>query len=188
MHALRPALPLLFPLLLAACAPAARYQIAQRYEPPDDAAGLACVAQCTADLQSCRGQCAQAHAQCVRALEPEARAMHADALKRYEGELLQYRRDLDRYHLNLSLGWGHYDDGWYGGGWYDPWWPHGYRPHAYPPTSPQPPRYEDTLERLRKARCNDDCRCQPAYDACFLDCGGRRVPERRCIANCPSDR
>lgn len=172
--------------MLVACA-TPRYQMAHRYEPPPGAAGQACLAQCGQHFKACQDTCAANHAACVQSLEPEAQARHADALKDYDRDVAQYRRDVDRYHLSLSLGWGHYD-GWYGGGWYDPWWPHGYyAPRYYPPVPPRPPSYAEELGRLRAARCDRDCGCQPNYDACFLSCGGIMTPERRCIANCPEN-
>ncbi len=30
--------------------------------------------------------------------------------------------------------------------------------------------------------------CLPAYDACFLGCGGQRVSETVCIRNCPPEK
>lgn len=178
-------LPVLFAALLAACA-TPRYQTVYRYEPPADAAGRACLAQCEQQLKVCQEDCAEGYTACVRSLEPEAKMRHAEALQRFEGELDQYRRELDRYHLSLSLGWGHFHDGWFGGGWYDPWWPYGwYGPPYYPPAPPRMPSYAEELAKLRTAECDRDCGCQPNYDACFLRCGGVKIPEQRCIANCP---
>lgn len=185
MFLVRFLLPGLIAATLVACA-TPRYQMVHRYEPPTDAAGRSCLARCEQALKTCQDVCATNHAACVRALEPEAQARHADALEQYEGQVAQYRHDVDRYHLSLALGWGHHD-GWYGGGWYDPWWPYGYyAPRHYPPVPPQPPSYAEELGKLRAARCDRDCGCQPNYDACFLGCGGILIPERRCIANCPS--
>lgn len=175
---------LLASLLLAACA-GPRYQTLHVYQAPTDAAGRSCAALCAENLKDCRDDCVQDYANCIQTLEPEARARHADALKRFEGELAQYRRDLDSYHLNLSLGWGYYDDGWFGSGWHDPWRPYGHGSRYYPPQPPRAPRYEDTLERLRSTTCRRDCGCQPLHDACILDCGGTRVLQRRCSAGCP---
>lgn len=180
---------LLLAATLAACA-APRYQTVYRYEPPADATGRSCLTLCERNLKSCQDECAANHTACVQAIEPEARARYADALRHYGGEMAQYGRDMDRYHLSVSLGWG-FHDGWYGGGWYDPYWPHGwpydwYGPYYYPPEPPRPPSYAEELGKLRAAKCDRDCGCQPNYDACFLSCGGIKVPEQRCIANCPS--
>lgn len=182
---MRPArftLPGLLAATLVACA-TPRYQTIYRYEPPPDAAGRSCLALCERNMKACQDDCAAKHTACVKAIEPEAQARYADALDRFEGELDQYRRDLNRYHLSFSLGWGHHH-GWYGAGWYDPWWPYGYGPDYYPPIPPRPPSYADELGKLRAAKCDRDCGCQPSYDACFLSCGGIKIPEQRCIANC----
>lgn len=170
--------------LLLGCAGAPRYQTLYRYEPPVDSAALSCLQNCEQRQKSCHDECGVTYDTCVRQIEPEARSRHADALKHYEGEWTQYQRDLDRYHLNLSLGWGHYDD-WYGQSWYDPSWPGGYRPNYYRPQPPLPPSYRDELGRLRAQNCDRDCGCQPDYDACFINCGGKKIPEQRCIVNCP---
>lgn len=162
-----------------------RYQTFYRYDLPNDRAGRECVAQCDQDQKTCADNCTTLYKACVRDIEPEAKSRYADALKRYQGQWEQYQQDLDRYHLSLSLGWGHYN-GWYGEGWYDPWSPYGgYRPYYFPPEPPQPPVYADELIKLSAEKCNHACGCQSDYDACFLSCGGRKVPEQRCIVNCP---
>ena len=171
--------------LLEGCA-TPRYQSVYRYEPPADAVGRACVTQCAQTQKLCLEDCRQNYTACVKHLEPEARARHADALERHEDAMDQYRRALDHYHLNLSLGWGHYDD-WYGAGWYESRWPYGgYRYYDYPPPEPpRPPYYEDELARLSVEKCDQDCACQPDYENCFVGCGGRKISQQRCFANCP---
>ena len=171
---------------LSGCA-GPRYQTLYRYEPPADPAGRSCLARCEQAHKTCTDDCRDGYAACSEAVEPEARALHADALKRYEDELRQYRNDLDRYHLNSAVGWGH-RPGWYGAGWYDPGWPYGaYTPYYRPPHPPQQPSYSDALRKIRAQRCDRDCGCQANYDTCFLGCGGLKVPEVRCIANCPRE-
>ena len=162
-----------------------RYQTFYRYEPPTDAAAHACLAPCEQTQKACMDRCSENFAACVRVIEPEAQGRYDDTLKRYEGEWSQYQRDLDRYHISVSLGWVH--GGWYGAGWYDPWWPYGgYQPYYYPPEPPRRPSYAEELGKLSAELCDRDCGCQPNYDACFLGCGGRKIPEQRCIANCPA--
>ena len=162
-----------------------RYQTVYRLEPPGDPAALACLADCERELGACTEDCRDRYAVCAEAVEAEGEARYQDALKRYEGARDQYRRDLDRYHLSLSIGWGR-GGGWYGAGWHDPWWPYGfYGPRYYPPQPPQPPSRAAVLASVRAQRCNSDCGCQPSYETCFIGCGGSKVPERRCIANCP---
>jgi hypothetical protein len=36
-------------------------------------------------------------------------------------------------------------------------------------------------------KCDPGCGCQAAYDGCFVACGGKRIPEQRCVANCPAE-
>ena len=183
---LRLSLLILACLTLLGCTAAPRYQTLYRYEPPSDPRALSCLQHCEQAQKTCHHDCGADYAACVEKIEPEARAAHADALKRYEGAWTQYQQDLDRYHLNLSLGWGHYD-GWYGQSWYDPAWPGGYRPNYYRPQPPRPPRYQDELGKLSAQNCDRDCGCQPVYDRCFLGCGGKKIPEQRCMVNCPPE-
>ena len=117
--------------------------------------------------------------------DPQLLLRYADALARYESELAHYRHDLERYAVSLSLGWGEYDH-WYGAGWYAPNWPYRrLRPYYAEPLPPRPPSYADELGKLKAESCARDCGCQPKYDACFLGCGGSRILEERCFANCP---
>jgi len=173
-------------VLLFGCAAEPRYQTLYRYHPPSDPAAYSCLQTCVQFLKTCHTECSDTYAICLEQIEPEAQSRHADALIRYEGEWDQYQRDLDRYDLNLSFGWGHYDD-WYGQGWYDPAWPGRYRPNYYRPQPPIPPSYRDELGKLQAQNCDRDCGCQPKYDSCFLICGGKKIPERRCMVNCPPE-
>jgi hypothetical protein len=50
---------------------------------------------------------------------------------------------------------------------------------------PRKPSRDEEFNRLRMERCEVECGCQPIYDACFLVCGGKRIPEVKCIADCP---
>jgi hypothetical protein len=162
-----------------------RYQTFYRYEPPTDPATRSCLVDCEQTQKACLDRCRTNYSACVRLIEPEAQVRHDNAMRYYEGELAQYRRDLDRYQFNISLGWWNHG-GWYGAGWHDYWWPYdGYQPYYYPPQPPRPPSYAEELGKLSAQKCDRDCGCQPDYDACFLGCGGRKVPEQRCIANCP---
>ena len=36
---------------------------------------------------------------------------------------------------------------------------------------------EHVQAAVEKQRCDSDCGCQPIYDACFLSCGGKKIPE-----------
>lgn len=171
-------------LLLGGCT-TPRHQTIYRYDPPADPEGQVCLTRCEQALHACYDVCATTYAACVQGLEPEAQARYADALARYESELAHYRHDLERYAVSLSLGWGEYDH-WYGAGWYAPNWPYRrLRPYYAEPLPPRPPSYADELGKLKAESCARDCGCQPKYDACFLGCGGSRILEERCFANCP---
>lgn len=167
---------------LTSCA-SPRYQTLYRYEPPTDATGRACLEKCENKLASCQSSCSITFQSCSKSIEPEAEAQYSEALKRYEMELNRYRWELQRYELNQSLNWEYHSLA--AGHWHYSPWP---RPYYFPPTPPRKPSRDDALARLRKLKCDSDCGCQPIYDACFLSCGGKKIPEVRCIANCPKDK
>lgn len=182
MHsALRAFTLLLLTLVLAACA-GPRYQSTYRYEAPTDAAGRACLEGCEKKMAACREQCTTKTQACLKDLEPVLNERHDAALNRYAAELDRYRQELVHYEFNLSLNWGYPY----------PWWRHGMWPYSsfgmpyyVPPSPPDKPSRSAEFERLRQERCDVDCGCQPVYDACFLACGGKKIPEMRCIGNCP---
>jgi len=171
-------------LLLVACA-TPRYETVTRFEPPTDAAGVACLRRCEASLDACRADCLAAWQRCTAALESQVDARYAQALKAYAEELRQYRLDLDRYEWDMWFGWGRgpWDL------WYSPW---SYRPWPmYVPTTMaprDPPSREAVRDSLFKSQCEGDCGCQLKYGDCFQACGGRLVSETRCVANCPADK
>ncbi|MCP5277826.1 MAG: hypothetical protein H6935_05610 [Thiobacillus sp.] len=172
--------------LMSGCA-APRFETIHRYEPPLSVEAQACLKNCEAALHVCREECQAAWKACADRVEPEVEEHHTKALKDYAADLRLYRRDLDQYQWDLWLGWGHG----YSGVWYSPWpyhgWPGYYPGYSPPPPAPgDPPTREAVRDSLRKSRCQDDCSCQPKYDACFTGCGGRVVTETRCIANCPA--
>jgi hypothetical protein len=49
------------------------------------------------------------------------------------------------------------------------------------------PTRESVRAQLEKTQCKDDCGCLPAYDTCFVGCGGQRVTETLCVTNCPKE-
>ncbi|MFH1494191.1 MAG: hypothetical protein ABIG70_05290 [Pseudomonadota bacterium] len=166
---------------LAACASSPRYQSTYRYEPPTDAAGRACLEGCEQKMAACRDRCATRTQACLKDLEPLVDERYNAALSRYGAALEYYRQEQVRYDLYLSMNWG-----------YSPWlhhrtWPYASfgMPYYYPPSPPAKPSRSAVFERLRHERCDVDCGCQPVYDACFLACGGKKIPETRCISNCP---
>lgn len=158
---------------LAGCA-APRYQTVSRLEPPSDPAAKPCIDTCEAALVSCRSACAEKRQACLKSIEADVEADYAAALTRYAADLDLYRVELERYRLDLWLGWGH------GRWWYEPW-----PAYFMPAIAPSPPRREAVRDRLARERCDADCGCQPQYEACFVNCGGRKFEETRCIANCP---
>ncbi|MEN6585621.1 MAG: hypothetical protein ABFE02_06155 [Sulfuricella sp.] len=165
---------------LAACA-APRYQSAYRYEPPTGMDGHACLEACTRKIAVCRGQCAATSQACLKNLAPLVDERYNADVKRYEAELGRYRQELLQYDLYLSLNWG-YPYPWHHGMWpYSPW----EMPYSSPPIPPVKPSRSAEFERLRGERCDVDCGCQSIYDACFLACGGKKIPEVKCISHCP---
>jgi hypothetical protein len=165
---------------LAGCAsPSPRYQSVYRYEPPVDSAGRACLEKCGQKMESCQQHCSADYQVCLTDIAPLVEGRYSEALKRYATELDRYRWELDRYQMYLSLSW--HDSFWHGHGHYHP----SPGPYYFPPVAPRKPSRDEEFNRLRKEKCEVECGCQPIYDACFLDCGGKLVPEIKCIANCP---
>lgn len=162
--------------LLSACA-TPRYQTVYRLEPPTDAAGLACIEKCSGQLSACQAQCAQTYQACVQSVEPFFQERYEQALERYEQALDRYTAELRSYELQYWLNWRH------GPWWYDPW----PRPYWYPYPPPRRPSREAVREALIKERCVEDCGCLAQHEACFLACGGRKIAEEHCVANCPSE-
>ncbi|MDD5241265.1 MAG: hypothetical protein PHG47_06025 [Sulfuricella sp.] len=166
--------------LLGCVGPSPRYQTAYRYEPPTDAAAGACLEKCEHKLEDCQQRCKADYQACLKLIEPQVEGRYAEALKRYGTELDRYRWELDRYQLYMSMSWGW--SPWYGHGYYRPW----PEPYYYPPPAPPAkPSKDQEFSRLRQEKCDVDCGCQAIYDAGFLSCGGKKIPEVKCIANCP---
>lgn len=180
-------LPWILPAVLSGLAGCAspQMQSSVRFVPPGDTAGRACVADCEAARSSCQTRCQTAYTQCAQTLDAEVEAKYAVALKEYEAALKRYAVELQQYQFDLRLGWVH---GWpfrhpgrhlyYG---FD-FWPY---PPLPPPREPVAPTREAIRAQLEKTRCQADCGCLPAYDGCFVGCGGERITETRCVKNCP---
>jgi hypothetical protein len=93
------------------------------------------------------------------------------------------------------LGWGRTTLGWgwvailgagvrRGAGEEGPYYGLGYScPFFYEPPSVRPNRRRE-FDRLRYQQCEVECGCQPCRMPA-LGCGGRKIIEERCIANCP---
>jgi len=173
-------------VLLAALAGCAtpQYQTTVRLIPPADAQGRACVADCDAKKVACQADCQTRYQACVKALEPQVEARYIEALKQYEFELKQYASALRHYEMQLRFEWlnsypFHHPY------WWDPW-PWAYFPPPYP--EPLMPTRDSVRAQLVKSSCREDCGCLPAYDACFVGCGGQRLTETVCIKNCPPEK
>lgn len=159
--------------LVAGCA-TPRYQTVYRYEPPADPAARPCLARCEDELGECGTRCRNDYQACLKGIEGEVGKEYAEALKRYANALELYRFEIERARFNAWLDWRN------GFWWYDPWPP--YYISAMPPIAPS---QEAIRARLARERCDDDCGCSARHDACFAGCGGTKVEETRCIANCP---
>ena len=175
---------LVIAVFLAGCA-SPRYQTIYRYEAPTDTNARACLQSCEPKLATCQSKCQQRYQSCLKEIEPLAETSHGEALKRYESELDRYRLELQHYQLQWAMGWGHPHSFWYQHGLFYSPWP---EPFYAAPNPPRKPTREEAFNRVRKERCDSDCGCQPIYDACFLGCGGKKIPEVQCIANCPENK
>ena len=167
--------------ILGGCA-TPQYQTIVHLVPPGDAAGLACVQGCDAGKTACQADCQHRYQACVKDLEPQVEASYIEALKKYELELKQYAADLRHYEMELQLGWMYSYPYYYPYYWWDPW-PRPYFPPSY--REPVMPTRDSVRAQLAKSNCQDDCGCLPAYDDCFVGCGGQIVRETVCIKNCP---
>lgn len=166
--------------LLAGCA-TPQYQTTVRLIPPDDAQGRACVQNCDARKAACQADCQSRYQACAKALEPQVETRYEAALKQYELELRQYAAALRHYEIQLQFDW-MYAYPYRYPYWWDPW-PRPYFPPAY--RAPVMPTRDSVRAQLVKSNCQDDCGCLPAYDDCFVGCGGQIVKETVCVKNCP---
>lgn len=164
--------------LLVGCA-TPQYRTTVRVVLPADAAGRACVQGCEQKLNACQAECAARHQVCAQGVEAQVEARYAEALKRYEAELQQYAAALRQYEMQLRFEWMHGYPYYWPSGW--GMWP------AFPPPyrEPKQPTREGVRAQLIKESCRDDCGCLPAFDGCFVGCGGQHITETVCIANCP---
>ncbi len=169
--------------LLAGCA-TPQYQTTVRFVPPADAAGRACVQGCETQKTACQAGCQARYTACTQGLDAQVEAGYAEALKQYEVDLKRYAAALRRYETDLRFDWA---TAWPWGYpyrypyWYDPW-----PGPSYPlPREPKMPTREGVRARLEQTRCQADCGCLPAYDACYAGCGGQRISETVCVKHCP---
>ncbi len=170
--------------VLTGCA-APQYQTNVSLIPPGDAAGRACVQACETRKLACQSDCQSRFRSCAESIEPQVEARYSEALSQFENDLGQYAAALQTYEVQLSFAWmNSYPYGW--GMWGRPWmgpWPGMYYPPPYP--VPRMPTRTEVRAQLEKEICQADCGCVPAFDACFVGCGGQRLTETVCIRNCP---
>lgn len=171
---------------LAGCA-TPQYQTRVRMVPPADAAGLACVRGCETKKSACQTACSTRYKACARAVEPEVEARYTEALKQYENDLRHYAAALRHYEMQMRFDWLH--------GAYPyryprpfPYWWEPFPGPRFPPPRAEPvmPTRESVRDTLVATRCQADCGCLPAYDACYVGCGGQRLVDTVCVANCPA--
>jgi hypothetical protein len=169
----------LFAVIVGCATP--QYQTNVRLIPPADAQGRACVQDCEARKTQCQTDCQTRYQACTKGLEPQVEACYTAALKQYEIDLKHYAAALRQYEMQLHFQW-LYSYPYHYPYWWDPW-PGPYYPPPYP--EPVMPTRERVRAQLEKANCQADCGCLPAYDSCFVGCGGQRLTETVCIKNCP---
>lgn len=165
---------------LAGCA-TPQYQTVYRYEAPADSQGLACLQGCEEKKEGCQADCKARYQACQKDIEPQVEERYLQALKRYENDLRQYALALRHYEIQQWMFWP-YDYWPYHRGYRYYAWPGPYFAPPYPP--PAMPTREGVRAGLEKAKCQADCGCLPAYDTCYVSCGGKRIPETVCIKNC----
>lgn len=163
---------------VAGCA-TPQYQTTVRLIPPADAQGRACVAACETKKTTCQTDCQARYQACSAALEPQVEARYTEALQQYALELRHYASALRHYELQMQLNW------WYGPPFHHPYWMQPFPVFPPPYREPVMPTREGVRAHLVKSNCQEDCGCLPAYDSCFVGCGGQRVSETVCTKNCP---
>lgn len=185
MRARLPKLSLIAGMLLAGCATPV-YQTNVQLIPPADVAGRNCVADCEAKRTLCQNDCRVRYEACAKDVEPQVEARYVEALAQYEADLRRYAAALRHYEMELHFSWVHsypyaYPWGWGGWGWYP--WP---VPMYFPPyPAPALPTRDGVRARLIDTSCQADCGCLPAFDACYVGCGGQILKETVCVKHCP---
>jgi len=169
---------------LAGCA-APQYVTNLSLTPPADSAGRTCVQDCEIRKTACQADCQTRYQACAKSLEPQVEASYVQALQQYELDLKRYAAALRHYEMQLHFGWMHGFPYHYPYFWWDPW-PGPYFLPPYP--EPAMPTREGVRAHLEKSACDADCGCPPAYEACFVGCGGQVVRETVCIKHCPPEK
>ncbi|HEY9098306.1 MAG TPA: hypothetical protein VIN38_05485 [Thiobacillus sp.] len=168
---------------MAGCA-TPQYQTTVRLIPPASEQGRACAQTCEAQKTTCQSDCKQRFQACARDIEPQVEARYAELLKQYENELKQYAAALRHYEMQLQFEWfNHYP--YRRPYWRDPWLQHR---GLFLYHEPVMPTRASVQTRLEQESCQSDCSCLPAYDTCYVGCGGQRLVETLCIKNCPASK
>ena len=186
-NGLSPVVPVLLialAVLLAGCA-GPRYATEVRYIPPASEAGQACLKGCQIDMQACQADCQSRRQSCIANIEPRVDVAFEQALRQYEAERRVYMRERQFYRLDRTLSFGFYHHPFYYG-YPDPFW---YTDRYFddPPVPPAAPSRAAIRERLVDEECNIDCGCQPAFDQCYVGCGGQVERRVVCIENCDGE-
>ena len=171
-------------LLLAGCA-GPRYATEVRYIPPTGEAGQACLKGCHTDMRACQADCQSRREACIANIGPQVDAAFDQALRQYEAERRVYMRERQFYQLDRSLHIGFHRDPFYYG-YPAPFW---YTDRYFddPPVPPEAPSRAAIREQVIDEQCNIDCGCQPAFDQCYVGCGGQVERRVVCIENCDGE-
>lgn len=200
---LRPVLLSLIALGLTACA-GPRWQTVYQYEPPAGGEGVACAQRCVDKQQACRFECEDRHQHCLDRADSAARDGFDELMYRYDLEMRAYYADQARYEVE----WDHYEHRRahlaHEKSRFDRRCKedardrtacelaekarrelkHLERHRPLAPSRPYRPSLADEIAEAR-AGCSRDCGCIETYNACYAACGGRVIPQQRCIDNCP---
>lgn len=184
---------------LSACGPS--YTTKNEYVPPTSTAALSCLQSCDVKRNSCQNTCNIKSQVCKNKAAQTARMTLPARLTDYTHQLELYTAEQDRYYTDkrdrkrelerLEMD-------------YDVYSQRCAKDKHYcdrkkeikrelrdlkystvkSPTRPNKPTIETETQR-HQASCTTDCGCRSLYDSCYTSCGGRIVPRRICVSNCP---
>ncbi len=180
-----------------------KYVVKYRYLPPEGKGARACLKECETRFQACERRCQKERETCRQRVRQEATRLYQKELKTYREALKAYQRRQRLYYRELTLWHDEYrrlyedylffkkacqkekDD--YACRRRRELERHLEALENEKPQEPKEPRAPELSRLLNElaASCPKDCGCQKDYDHCFLRCGGRLVPERFCLENCP---
>lgn len=146
-----------------ACGPI--YETSYTYKNPKNIQGKRCVNQCLWQKNRCQGRCQNRRARCLDQISQDnnrRRDRYERCVKKAFNRFM--RRQPKRHHNK------HHNKH------------HKPRKHQQPRFNPANYGCEKHLRST--SVCNVSCDCQPAYKACFVNCGGLIIPHTKCIAFC----